>query len=211
MGGNIIMSKRIRGPKAQIRHVGDLKGAVLPRTSYPVSVSVRFSGWYLQLWRQICKALPGQAPADVIRRSLLLAGATLFKNDEGERPDVFLRNPHDGSETRLDVYLGLGGRGLIEQAMKPVRLSLSDLRGAAKQCEENYAITLRVSGFYRQLYDQIVNELDGLNPSDVIRRCLLVLAVTLFEDSDGSKPEVYIRNPGAPAERLEVFLGLDAP
>lgn len=204
------MSKRIRGPEAQIGHV-DLKGAALPRVdTYPVSI--RLSGWYLQLWRQLCKALPGQAPPDVVRRGLLLAGATLFKNDEGKRPDVFLRNPRDGSETRLDAYLGLDGRGLIEQAMKPVRLSHSDLRGAAKQLKgESYTITLRVSGFYRQLYDQIVNELDGLNPSDVIRRCLLVLAVTLLEDSDGSKPEVYIRNPGALTERLDVFLGLDAP
>lgn len=166
-------------------------------------VSVRLSGWYSQLWRQLREALPGRKPSDLVRRSLLVAAVTLFEDEEGERPDVFIRNPHSGSETRLYEYLD----GLIEQAAKPVRL----LRGAAKPRDESYEISLKVFGFYHKLYDQIADELYSLSPPDVIRRCLLVLAATLLKDSDGNRPEVYIRGQGGEAELLDTFLGLDAP
>lgn len=196
------MTKRTRRPAAdEIRHA-DLEGGTLPAEESRI-ISVRISAWHLQIWRQLRKEFPEISPTDTVRRALLVAAATSFKDEAGQRPDVFLEHP-DGKRVRLETFLGLDGSGNVNTRVIPV----NELRGAAKPSdEESYGITLRVFGFFARIYDQLERELGG-TPSEVIRRCLVVLAATVLRDSDGREPAVFIRPPGTEqAERLDDFLG----
>ena len=93
-------------------HIRDLEGIAKPMDDKTETVTVRFTGAWLQVWKGVQSELMGVSPSEIIRQAVALRAALLARDGSGEKVKAMLTYIDDAGRERtvdLEQHVGIGG------------------------------------------------------------------------------------------------------
>ena len=94
-------------------NIRDLEGLARPMDDKTETVTVRFAGAWLRVWKGVQAELPGMSPSEIIRQAVALRAALLALDAQGNKVSAELRFVDDTGNVRvvdLERHIGIAPR-----------------------------------------------------------------------------------------------------